>query len=73
MRATYDPKADAAYIDLTDEALMEGRDSVPCHPPDDPQGIVVLDWKDGRLVGIEVLDARKRLPSDLLASATRLG
>ncbi len=52
---------------------MPGRDSVPYHPPGDPQGTVVLDWKDGRLAGIEVLDASTRLPGDLRAPATCLG
>ncbi len=73
MRAAYDPEVDPAYIHLTDEELMPGRDSVPCRSPGDPQGTVVLGWKDGRLVGIEVLDASTRLPGGLLASATRLG
>jgi hypothetical protein len=30
---------------------------------------VVIDWKDGRLVGIEVLDANQRLHQDLLDEA----
>ena len=32
-------------------------------------GFVALDWKDDRLVGIEVLDADKRLRPDLLDQA----
>lgn len=67
LRVTYDPEADAAYVHLTDEPISSGRDSVPV---DDPYGnhlAVVLDWKDGCLVGIEVLGARRRLHADLLA------
>lgn len=34
---------------------------------------VVLDWKDGELVGLEVLDASARLHPDLLDGAVRPG
>ena len=73
MRLTYDPEADAAYIYLTDEVLMPGRDSVPCDAPDGDHAMVVLDWKDGKIVGLEVLDASARLHQDLLAQAVRTG
>jgi len=32
-----------------------------------------LDWKDGRLVGIEILDASSRLHPDLLDQAENNG
>ncbi len=70
MRVSFDPEADAAYIYLTDEKLMPGRDSIPCETPAGTNAMVVADWKDGRLVGIEVLDASHHLHPDLLASAT---
>jgi uncharacterized protein YuzE len=73
MRLTYDPDADAAYIYLTDEDLLPGRDSVPCDAPEGEQAFVVLDWKDGTIVGLEVLDASARLHADLLAQAVRPG
>ena len=73
MRITYDVVADAAYIYLTDEALMPGRDSVPVDPPEGMQAFVVMDWKDGKIVGLEVLDATALLHPDLLASALRPG
>ena len=57
MRVTYDPEADAAYIFLTGEDLLPGRNSVPCDPPEGERAFVVLDWKDGKIVGLEVLDA----------------
>ena len=69
MRITYDREADAAYIHLTDEALMPGRDSVPLPLPEGMQGMVVLDWKDGKIAGLEVLDARSLLHDDLLREA----
>jgi len=34
---------------------------------------VVLDWKDGRIVGLEVLGASKLLHEDLLSEATPIG
>jgi len=73
MRLTYDAEADAAYIYLTDEVLMPGRDSVPCDAPEGDQAMVVLDWKDGKIVGLEVLDASARLHQGLLAQAIRPG
>ena len=65
MRVTYDPEVDAAYIYLTDEKLMSGRDSVPCDAPEGEHAFIVLDWKDGKIVGLEVLDASARLHADL--------
>ena len=73
VRVTYDPDADAAYIYLTDEQLMPGRDSVPVDTPEGTQAMVVLDWKDGKIVGLEVLDAVALLHADLLASAVQSG
>jgi uncharacterized protein YuzE len=73
MRITYDPGADAAYIYLTEEALMPGRDSVPVDPPEGMQAFVVLDWKNGKIVGLEVLDAAAPMHPDLLAAALRPG
>lgn len=41
-------------------------------PPEGVQAFIVLDWKDGRLVGVEVLDASSRLHHDLLEEAETL-
>jgi len=73
MRVTYDPQADAAYLYFTDESLIPGRDSVPCDAPEGIQAFVVMDWKDGKIVGLEVLDASKLLHPDLLAEAGQPG
>jgi uncharacterized protein YuzE len=73
MRVTYDPDVDAAYIYLTNSDLMPGRDSIPCETPEGVQAMVVLDWKDGRMVGLEVIDASKLLHADLLALADQIG
>ena len=71
LRITYDPDVDAAYIYLTDEHLPPGRDSVSVETPEGTQAYIVLDWKDGKTVGLEVLDAASLLHSDLLAQAIR--
>jgi uncharacterized protein YuzE len=72
LRVTYDAVADAAYVHLTAEDLSPGRDSVPVPIVDQANlPMVVLDFKDGRLVGIEVLGAQKGLPLDLLDASLR--
>src|SRR6266699_2349641 len=73
VRITYDADADAAYIYMTDRELMPGRDSVPVNPPEGVQVMVILDWKDGKIAGLEVLDAAALLHPDLLAQAVRPG
>jgi len=69
VRITYDPEANAAYVYLTDEGLQPGRESIQADTPAGVKAFVVLDWKDGRLVGIEILDARQTLHQDLLDQA----
>ncbi len=69
MRITYDADTDDAYVHLTGEDLLPGRESVPCDTPKGTSGFVVLDWKDGRIVGLEVLNASRLLHADLLAEA----
>jgi uncharacterized protein YuzE len=66
---SYDPEANATYICLTGEELPAGRESLPAEAPLGDWSSVVLDLKDGRLVGIEILDARGMLSHDLLAQA----
>jgi uncharacterized protein YuzE len=73
VRVSYDPEVDAAYIYLTDESLMPGRDSIACEVPEGTKAMVVLDWKNGRIVGLEVMDASHHLHPDLLKSATPKG
>jgi uncharacterized protein YuzE len=64
MRVTFDDEADAAYIYLVEESLKPLQ-TVPV------EGILFwminLDFDaDGRLIGIEVLDARRLLPREFL-------
>ncbi|WP_300603436.1 DUF2283 domain-containing protein [Trebonia sp.] len=69
MRITYHPAADAVYIYLTGGPLAPGRTTIQAGTPNGISGFVALDWKDGRLVGIEILDASTRLHPDLLDEA----
>jgi uncharacterized protein YuzE len=74
MRISYDPEANAAYIYFTEEPLMPGRDSMPLQDVlTERGGMVVMDWKDGKIVGLEVLGASSLLHADLLAQAVRPG
>ena len=57
----------AAYICLTNQALEIGRDTTCRHHT----GFVALDWNNGRLIGIEVLDADRRLHTHPLDEAGR--
>lgn len=72
-RITYDPAADAAYVYLTGEALEAGRDTVIVPAPEGVADLVLADFRDGRLVGVEVLAASRTLHPDLLAQAHILG
>jgi uncharacterized protein YuzE len=69
VRITYDRDANAAYIHLTEVASEAGRTTIAAALPPGVDGFVALDWKDNRLVGIEVLDADERLRPDLLEQA----
>ena len=69
MRITYGPAADAVYIHLTGVPLAPRRTTLQAPTPPGTSGFIALDWKDGRLVGIEILDASTRLCHDLLDQA----
>jgi Protein of unknown function (DUF2283) len=49
------PAADAVYIHLTGDPLAPGRTTIQASTPPGTEGFVALDWKDDRLVGIEIL------------------
>ena len=58
---TYDPEANAAYIRFSPEPVEESEEV---------SAGIVLDYDaDGRIVGMEVLDARTHLSPELLDKA----
>ncbi len=57
----YDPDANAAYIRFSPQPVEESEEV--------SEGIVIDFDAEGRIVGLEVLDARAHLPPDLLARA----
>jgi uncharacterized protein YuzE len=64
MKVTYDPSVDAVYIYLT-KTIREPK----TRQIDDD---IILDFDEqGRLVGIEVLDASKRLDLEVVLSASK--
>lgn len=63
----YDAEADAAYIQLAPEVRADGVARTYMCDPLEVGGMINLDFDDmGRLIGIEVLDASKRLPPGVL-------
>jgi uncharacterized protein YuzE len=60
-KVEYDPEANAAYLRFSFKRIVESEEvSVG----------IVLDYDDqGRIVGMEVLDARKKLPPEILTEA----
>ncbi|WP_445338681.1 DUF2283 domain-containing protein [Clavibacter sp. CFBP 8614] len=75
MRVTYDAVADAAYVALAGP-VGDGEVGTTIHSiltPGD-SGEISLDFDaDGRLLGIEVLNASAVLPAAVLAQAERIG
>jgi uncharacterized protein YuzE len=72
MKLTYSERVDAAYLYLAGEDALAAR-TYPCDPAQ-AGAMINLDFDaNGRLIGIEVLDASKVLPADMLATARRIG
>jgi uncharacterized protein YuzE len=69
VRISYNPGADAAYIHLGDDPGAAHRTTTQAATPDGVDGFIALDWEDGRIVGIEILDASSRLTQDILDEA----
>lgn len=61
IRLTFDPATDAAYLRFSTSAVLDSEEVA--------DGVVIDYDADGRMVGIEVLEARKHLPADALAAA----
>lgn len=57
----YDPEANAAYIRFSSEKVLESEEV--------SEGIILDYDTEGRIVGMEVLEARRNLPRTLLEQA----
>jgi len=67
MKITYDRSADAAYLYLVGDIAAGGIAKTYCCDPIEVNGQIQLDFDEqGRLVGIEVLDASRLLPPNVL-------
>lgn len=66
---TYDADADAAYLYLRSGMLDPVAATVPVEVDGAWLGVNLDLDEDGRLVGIEALDASRRLPTALLEQA----
>lgn len=68
MNIKYDPLADAAYIQLVEEIGPGGVAKTYLCDPAEVGGMINLDFDSaGRLIGVEVLDASKLMPVELLS------
>lgn len=72
MKITYDEFVDAAYISFREDSAP-GRTAKSIHLTQELFGVHVDLDSDGRMIGIEVLDASTLLPPKILADAERLG
>jgi uncharacterized protein YuzE len=61
IRLHYDPAADAAYLRFSEAEIVESDEVAP--------GVVIDYDVDGRMVGMEVLKAKGKLPADALVAA----
>jgi uncharacterized protein YuzE len=72
LRVTYDAEVDAAYIYFVPEIGSGGVDRTVCVDEQEIGGMVNLDLDpDGRVLGVELLDASAKLPLDLLKKLGR--
>jgi uncharacterized protein YuzE len=62
MKVTYDAARDSAFIGFVDEARAAAVETEVCDVEFDSGAVALLLDKDGRLVGIEIMDVRNVLP-----------
>ncbi len=69
MKLTYDPSVDAAYITIKSDSDKTPFGFTYCCDPVKVDGQIHLDFdEDGRLIGVEVLNASQKLPNHLIKS-----
>jgi uncharacterized protein YuzE len=72
VRITFDPAVDAAYVYLEDSIAAGGVARTYPVPPSEIKWMINFDFDhDGRMIGIEALDASRSLPPELLRAAEK--
>ena len=72
MEVEYDENSDAAYIYLKKIKPAGVAKTYLCDPRE-VDGMINLDFdKNGQLIGIEVIDASKKLPQEILDQAKKI-
>ena len=72
MKTTYDKNVDAAYIYILDKIEPGSAKKTYLCDPLEIGGMINLDFdKDGKLLGVEILDASKFLPQSVLEKADK--
>lgn len=73
MRITYDSSIDAAYIYFADSIECgQVEKTFPCDPQE-VNGEINLDFdKNGVLLGVEVQEASKKLPKEVIEKAEKI-
>ena len=67
MKVTYDQSVDAAYIQLKSDEDQSRFGFTYCCDPNEVDGQIHLDFdEDGRLIGVEILNVSRKLPSYLI-------
>ncbi len=67
MRIRYDASVDAAYLQLKEDGDEASFGFTYCCNPAEVEGQINLDFdNEGRLIGIEILQASKKLPTHLI-------
>jgi uncharacterized protein YuzE len=69
LRISYEETVNAAYVYLVDEIAVGAALNTVCVDPIDIGGMVNIDLDaNGKIIGIEVLDASGMLPAVLMAA-----
>lgn len=64
---TYDKEVDAAYLYLSVDNEIKVVETILCEMPEESQGSINIDFdSEGRVIGIEFLNASEILKDDLL-------
>jgi uncharacterized protein YuzE len=73
IKIEYDKEADAVYVYLKEIGPAGVGSTYSCNPAE-VKGMINLDFdKDERLIGIEIMDASKKLSKEILDSAEIIG